>query len=122
MVDNETPVFRRRRRRAIEGGISHGLFFSCTMVSVFTTAGILFSLGFDGLKFFWDVPVWEFIFGTRWSPILKPTSFGVLPLVSGTLLIAMVAAAVALPIGLGIAIFLSEYAPDRVRRIIKPCK
>ena len=58
--------------------------------------------------------------GTRWTPILKPRAYGVLPLLSGTLLVTVIAAVVALPIGLMTAIFLSEYAPDKVRRVIKP--
>ena len=58
--------------------------------------------------------------GTRWAPILKPQAYGVLPLVCGTLLVAAIAAVVALPIGLATAIFLSEYAPDKIRRILKP--
>ena len=66
------------------------------------------------------VSVWEFFTGTRWTPILKPRAYGVLPLVGGTLLIAAIAALVALPVGLAAAIFLSEYAPDKVRRIVKP--
>ncbi len=111
---------RRRRRKAVEGKIVHVIFFLCALVSVLTTIGILFSLASQSIGFFREVSVWEFISGTRWSPILVPNSFGVLPLVSGTLLVAFIAAAVALPLGLGIAIFLSEYAPDRARRIIKP--
>lgn len=74
----------------------------------------------ETINFFKQVSVWDFLTGTRWSPILKPTSYGVLPLVVGTLLVSTIAMAVALPAGLGAAIFLSEYAPDRVRRIIKP--
>ncbi len=66
------------------------------------------------------VSAWEFFTGTRWTPILKPRAYGVLPLVGGTLLIAAIAALVALPVGLAAAIFLSEYAPNKVRRIVKP--
>src|SRR5690606_30016087 len=70
--------------------------------------------------FFREVSVFEFLFGTRWAPILRPQSFGVLPLVAGTLLVSVIALAVAVPTGLAIAIFLSEYAPARVRRTLKP--
>ena len=66
------------------------------------------------------MPVWDFLTGTRWTPILKPTSFGVLPLVAGTLLVTALAVIVALPIGLATAIYLAEYAPDRARRVLKP--
>jgi len=70
--------------------------------------------------FFVEISVWEFLTGTNWSPILKPRSYGVLPLVSGTMLVTLVGALVAVPVGLATAIFLSEYAPDGLRRIIKP--
>ena len=90
------------------------------MVSIVTTIGIVVSLVTQAWGFFFEVSPWEFLTGTRWTPILKPRSYGVLPLVSGTLLVAALAAAVAVPVGLGTAIFLSEYAPDLVRRIVKP--
>ena len=93
---------------------------ACAAVSILTTVGILVSLLTEAFGFFREVSVWEFITGTRWTPILKPQSFGVLPLVMGTLLVSLIAAAVALPIGLFTAIFLSEYAPEKVRRVIKP--
>ena len=111
---------RRRHRGALEGRIVHTIFFLCALVSIFTTIAILISLLVEAFNFFKVVSVWDFLTGTRWSPILKPTSYGVLPLVVGTLLVSTIAMAVALPAGLGAAIFLSEYAPDRVRRILKP--
>ncbi|HIA76094.1 MAG TPA: phosphate ABC transporter permease subunit PstC [Dehalococcoidia bacterium] len=93
---------------------------ACASVSVLTTIGILVTLLYQGYGFFNEVSPWEFLTGTRWTPILKPRSYGVLPLVSGTLLVTVIAAMVALPVGLMTAIFLSEYAADKVRRIIKP--
>ena len=75
---------------------------------------------YQALSFFDKVPIWDFLTGTRWTPILKPRAYGVLPLVSGTLLVTVIAAAVAIPVGLFTAIFLSEYAPDKIRRILKP--
>ena len=96
------------------------VFFTCAAVSIFTTLAILGTLFYQALSFFSEVSVWEFLTGTRWTPILKPRAYGVLPLVSGTLLVTVIAALVALPIGLMTAIFLSEYAPDKVRRVIKP--
>jgi len=104
----------------IEGSVVKWVFFSCATVSILTTVGILFTLIYQATSFFSEISVWEFLTGTRWTPILKPRSYGVLPLVSGTLLVTIIAAAVALPIGLMTAIFLSEYAPDRFRRIVKP--
>ena len=94
--------------------------FLCAIISICTTVAILFTLIFQALSFFNEISIWEFLTGTRWTPILKPRAYGVLPLVSGTLLVTVIAAAVALPVGLFTAIFLSEYAPDKIRRIIKP--
>ena len=119
-----SSLAKRRRRGELEGRIAHLLFFLAASVSVLTTAGILATLAFEAFNFFTEVSPWEFLTGTKWSPLLKDqfgnTHFGVLPLVSGTVLVAGIAALVAVPTGIGIAIFLSEYAPDRVRRIIKP--
>ncbi len=89
-------------------------------MSVLTTIGIVVSLFVQAWGFFTEISPIEFLTGTRWTPILKPRAYGVLPLVSGTLLVTGIAALVAIPIGLATATFLSEYAPDRVRRILKP--
>ena len=104
----------------LEGTIVKWLFFACATVSILTTAAILFTLFYQALSFFDEIPIWDFLTGTRWTPILKPRSYGVLPLVSGTLLVTAIDAIVALPIGLMTAIFLSEYAPDKLRRVLKP--
>ena len=104
----------------LEGAIVKWLFFCCAVVSILTTAGILITLIYQAMSFFSEISVWDFLTGTRWTPILKPRAYGVLPLVSGTLLVTVIAAFVALPVGLMTAIFLSEYAPDKIRRIIKP--
>ena len=122
----DTPVSksvaRRRvnRRRDLEGKIVRWIFFLCALASILTTVGIVFSLASQAVAFFREVAPWEFLTGTRWAPILIPQSFGVLPLVAGTLLVSVLAGMVAIPVGLATAIFLAEYAPDRVRRIIKP--
>ncbi|MDA1347827.1 MAG: phosphate ABC transporter permease subunit PstC, partial [Chloroflexi bacterium] len=112
--------FRRSRRTKAEAKAARWFFFLCALLSVLTTIGIVVSLFTQALGFFGEVSVWEFLTGTRWSPILKPTAFGVLPLVGGTLLVAALAGAVAIPVGLGTAIFLAEYAPGPVRRVLKP--
>ena len=75
------------------------------MASILTTVGIVFSLASQAVGFFREVPPWEFLTGTRWAPILVPQSFGVLPLVAGTLLVSVLAGLVAIPIGLATAIF-----------------
>ena len=112
--------FPERSDNPISGTVVKYLFFLCVLISLFTTAGILYSLLSQAIGFFFEVPLIDFLTGTRWAPILKPQAYGVLPLVCGTLLVAAIAAVVALPIGLATAIFLSEYAPDKIRRILKP--
>lgn len=111
---------RRRGRSEIQGRVVKWIFTLCALISVLTTIGIIVSLLAQAWGFFVEVSLWEFISGTRWTPILKPQSFGVLPLVVGTLLVSLLAAAVALPVGLATAIFLAEYAPNKLRRFIKP--
>lgn len=113
---------RRRARRWIRAEQSAVLWMlrTAALVSVLTTVGIIFILLKETFGFFQIVPVWDFITGTKWAPLFEPQAFGVLPLVAGTLLAAGIAGIVALTLGLGAAIYLSEYAPDRVRRIIKP--
>ena len=99
---------RRRKSAHFEGVIVKWIFFGCAALSILTTVAILVTLIYQASSFFFEVSLWEFLTGTRWTPILKPRAYGVLPLVSGTLLVTLIAAAVALPIGLMTAIFLSE--------------
>ncbi|MFB6308780.1 MAG: phosphate ABC transporter permease subunit PstC [Haloarculaceae archaeon] len=96
------------------------LFFVCAFLSVLTTVGIVLALLTDAVGFFGQVPIGEFLTGLNWSPTLKPVSFGVVPLIFGTLMVTLGSALIALPIGLLTAIYLSEYASDRVRSILKP--
>jgi phosphate transport system permease protein len=105
----------RRVERLIET-----LLFVCAALSVGTTAGIIGVLAFETAAFFRDVPVLDFLTGTEWTPLFATQRFGVLPLVLGTLLVSAIAMAVAVPTGLLSAIYLSEYAPDGVRRVVKP--
>jgi phosphate transport system permease protein len=90
------------------------------IATIFTTVGILIALLIPALQFFAEVPVWEFLFGTRWAPRFADASFGVLPLVTATLWTTGIALLVAVPLGLGAAILLSEYAPPKVRAVLKP--
>ncbi len=90
------------------------------LMSIVTTVAIVVTLVSESAGFFREVSVWEFLTGRMWTPLFTPQNFGVLPLVVGTVLVAAIAGAVALIVGLGSAIYLSEYAPDRARRIIKP--
>lgn len=89
-------------------------------VSIFTTIGIIFSLFSQTFVFFQHVSIVEFFTTTIWSPSLKPQAFGVWPLVIGTTMIALGSALIAIPLGLGSAIYLSEYATKKTRRILKP--
>ena len=103
----------------MERGIASILFLS-TFLSVLVTAGIVAVLLAEAITFFADVSVLEFITGTRWTPLFSSKQFGVLALVAGTTLTAVMAMVVALPLGLLSAIYLSEYAPNSVRKVVKP--
>ena len=94
--------------------------FVCALVSVGTTVGIIVVLAIETLEFFREVSLAEFLLGTEWTPLFAIPRFGVLPLVLGTVLVSAIAMAVALPMGLLSAIYLSEYAPPRVLRTVKP--
>jgi phosphate transport system permease protein len=87
---------------------------------VLTTAGIVVVLSVETLAFLREVPIVEFLTGTEWTPLFATQRFGVLPLVAGTVLVSLIALLVAVPMGLLAALYLSEYAPDRLRRVIKP--
>jgi phosphate transport system permease protein len=115
----EAPSLRAVRRRWGEDVIK-GLLMLAALISVLTTTGIVISLLEETIVFFGEVGIGEYLFGTDWSPLLSPASFGVVPLVAGTLIVSLIAMVVAVPLGLGAAIYLSEYARPRVRKTIKP--
>lgn len=96
------------------------LLASCAFLSIATSVAIVYVLLTEGLVFFRHVSLWEFLTGTEWAPILQPQRFGVLPLIAGTAQIAIGSALVAIPLGLGCAIFLSEYASENLRAVLKP--
>lgn len=96
------------------------LLVAASAVSILTTLGIVGVLLFESIAFFAQVSPIAFLTGTRWTPLFLEKNFGVLPLLTGSLLVAGGAALIALPVGLATAIYLSEYAPDRLRRTIKP--
>jgi len=100
--------------------IARVVFFSCALVTVLTTFGIIAVLVAGSIPFFRAVSIFEFFTGTEWSPIIRPRSYGVLPLIWGTMIIVVGSAAIALPVGVLTAIYLSEYADGRVRRVLKP--
>jgi phosphate transport system permease protein len=113
------PRLRAQRRRIGEDVVK-GVLFVCALISVATTVGIVVALFIPAFEFFQEVSVVDFLTGTNWSPLFEPAHFGVLPLVAGTLLVTAIASLVAMPLGLGAAIYLSEYASPRTRGILKP--
>jgi phosphate transport system permease protein len=100
--------------------VIRALLFCAALLSVLTTVGIVFSLSKETIAFFGDVGIGKFLTGTEWSPLFADPKFGVLPLISGTLLVTAIAIVVAIPLGLGTAIYLAEYARPRTRKILKP--
>lgn len=108
-------TWRRVREAMIEGLLTLAAF-----VSVFVTAAIVGILVYESIPFFQTVSITEFLFTTEWTPLFAEARYGILPLVAGTLTTTFVALAVAIPMGTIIAIFMSEYAPERVRETVKP--
>jgi phosphate transport system permease protein len=106
-------------RRLGEKGIERLLAF-CGFLSVLTTTAIVIALLGPTLGFFDEVSIKDFLFGSDWTPTFQPPSFGVLGIVVGTLSVTLWAMVFAIPIGLGAAIYLSEYAHPRVRKVVKP--
>jgi phosphate transport system permease protein len=92
----------------------------CALVSVATTVGIIIALVVPTVEFFNEVSILDFFSGDRWAPLFSPASYGVQPLLVGTLVVTFWACVVCLPCGLGAAIYMSEYASPRVRGILKP--
>jgi phosphate transport system permease protein len=115
----EAPSLREARRRWGETVIK-GFLVVAALISLLTTTGIVYALLEETIVFFGQVGVHDFLFGTKWTPLFEPASFGVLPLVAGTLATTLIGLLVAIPLGLGAAVYLSEYARPRVRKTIKP--
>lgn len=93
---------------------------SSALITILVTLGIILVLSIEAVKFFQEVPIIDFLTDTQWTPLFTEKHFGILPLLSGTLLTSFIAVAVAVPIGLSISIYISEYAPRSFRRTIKP--
>jgi phosphate transport system permease protein len=108
------------RRRRWHELLVERLLFVCAAASVLVTAGIIGVLLTETLAFFREVSIVEFVTGREWTPLFSEKRFGVLPLFAGTALVSAIAMIIALPAGLISAIYLSEYAPPRVRRLVKP--
>lgn len=113
------PTLRSTHKRRGERAIRLVLRLAAWL-SIVITLGIVISLLVPALEFFAEVPVLEFLTGTRWAPQFADASFGVLPLVTATAWTTLIALAVAVPCGLGAAVYLAEYARPRARRVLKP--
>jgi phosphate transport system permease protein len=96
------------------------VLFGFALVSILTTFAIIAILLKESYVFFSEVSIWAFFTGLEWEPLFAEPKFGVVPLILGTMMITVLASVVALPVGLGSAIYLSEYAPHKVRSIVKP--
>ena len=96
------------------------LLAACAVLTIAVTVGIILSLSGQALTFFGHVSPIDFLTGQNWSPLSNTPSYGVIPLISGTLIVTVGSAVIALPVGLGAAIYLSEYASSRVRGVVKP--
>ncbi len=114
------PFALKNRHHGLKEQIIHFCLISAATVSILTTFGVLFSILFEAIEFFQMRSFWYFITGTEWSPGVDDSKFGAVPIFAGTFMITLIAMAVAVPIGLGSAIFLSEYASDFLRDKLKP--
>jgi phosphate transport system permease protein len=110
---------RIRAARTVERGMVLLLFLSASVATV-TTLAIFLTLLTNGLAFFREVPLREFLFSTTWAPDFLPRHYGTLPLLKGTLQIALGASLIGIPLGVASALYLSEFAGERARRILKP--
>ena len=110
----------RLRAQRFREELVRGVLFACSATSVLTTFGIIGVLVFETVEFFREVPLWSYLTDTEWTPLFADKHFGISVLAAGTLLTSTIALAVAVPIGLLAAVYLSEFAHDRVRRVLKP--
>ncbi|MCU0485063.1 MAG: phosphate ABC transporter permease subunit PstC [Anaerolineales bacterium] len=120
MLAKETQGVDLRRRRRLGETLIYGFLFFCGAFSILTTVGIVYEIGKEALLFFRtpEVNLWNFFTGTKWQP--QAGLFGILPLVNATLTTTFFAMLIAVPLGLSVAIYLSEYASPRLRSWLKP--
>ncbi len=111
---------KRRRSRILRERLIEFVLFLAALVSVFTTVGIVYILVKESVVFFEQVPITRFLTDTQWTPLFDDAHFGIMVLLSGTLTSSAVALAIAIPLGTVIAIYLSEFAPFKLREIAKP--
>ncbi|SFM06744.1 phosphate ABC transporter permease subunit PstC [Salibacterium qingdaonense] len=128
MSDNERPSIRKMiEDKASQKGATNAaektmpkLFLICAIISILTTFGIVLTLLFETVTFFSEVSIVEFLTSSEWYPMFSDPDYGIRPLLLGTFTVAAIAMVVAIPVGLAVAIYLSEYASDKKRRTIKP--
>ena len=113
---------RTRTRRSVGEQVIKGLLAGAAVLSVLTTTGIVLTLVIESIPFFEEIPFGDFFLGQDWAPLAggESQSFGVLPLLWSTLYLTLIALVVAIPLGLGVGVYLAEYASRRMRRIFKP--
>ncbi|MDO8958512.1 MAG: phosphate ABC transporter permease subunit PstC [Rhodocyclaceae bacterium] len=117
---NISERLRKKASRHIKERVIEALLFGAALISVFTTAAIVYILVKESWIFFEAVPIRRFLFDTQWTPLFDDAHYGIMVLLSGTLTSSAVALLVAIPLGTIIAIYLSEFAPFKVREIAKP--
>lgn len=123
IVKNRKEVFSRYGKAPSKSFLERAISFFMSLngfLTLFITFGILYILLYDSIIFFQKVSFWEFFFGTEWSPFGQPKKLGILPLLNGTLLIALGAILIAIPLGIGSAIYLTQYASKTTREILTP--
>lgn len=111
---------KRKRKQPLTERLIEGTLLTFTAISILTTVAIVLSLFTETFAFFREVSLFEFLTETRWTPTLTPRHFGILPLLVGTGMIAIGSSFISIPLGLAAAIYLSEYAPAHVRKVVKP--
>jgi phosphate transport system permease protein len=119
-VNQKPSRFAYQARRHLPERIIQGILFLAAFSAVAVTIAIMVILVYESLGFFTHVSIFDFLTDTQWTPLFSDKHFGVLPLVTGTLVVAAVALSIAIPLGTIIAIYLSEFAPHRVRETVKP--
>jgi phosphate transport system permease protein len=119
-ADRTHPDLTFRRSRNVKEQLIGWVLYACAAASTLITVGVVLVLLRETLAFFADVSLWDFLTDTRWQPMFQDRHFGVLPLLAGSLMVAVGAGLIALPIGLLTAVFVSEYAGERTRRLLKP--
>lgn len=122
---NQKPCLKndtnfRIKKMKIADSIAKNTFLVFASLSIITTLGIILSLLLNSVGFFKEVSILNFILGIEWTPLFSNPSFGVLPLLTGTFIVTVGAAFISIPIGLVSAIYLSEYANSKIRKIVKP--